>query len=97
MMQAKGIRPAKAARWFLAAALLLSSGCAFTEPLDSPEVVAGSASTVTFRAGSLRGTESAARNYCANYNRLPELKTYTSLTGSAKSLYIYDCVDQVSQ
>ena len=90
------LKSRRSASCFVAAAILSLAGCAFVEPFEPPEVVAGSPTTVTLRAGSLVDAQDAARRYCANYGRRAVEQVRGRVRTRAITFYVYDCVEPVA-
>ena len=80
------------ARGFVLAAAVVLNGCFFAEPFSRPEIVAGTSTTVTLKAGSLRATDAVARRHCAKYDKQAVRTTRGQLSEEATAYYLYDCV-----
>ena len=80
------------ARGFILAAIVVLNGCFFAEPFSGPEIVAGTSTTVTLKAGALRSADAVARRYCAEYGKQAVLTTQGQLSQEATAYYLYDCV-----
>ena len=74
------------------ALIALLSGCVFTEPFQSPEIVAGSETTVTVRTGSLRSARTTAGQHCGSYGKRAELTSRAILKERAVTYFAFDCV-----
>ncbi len=80
------------ARCLILAVISALNGCAFLEPFEAPEIVAGSETTVTLRTGSLRDANSYAQRYCARYGKHAILTSRGKMSERAVTFHLYECM-----
>lgn len=84
-----------AGSWVLAVvATLWLAACAM---VGEPEVVAGSATTVTFRWVGNSPPDEAAVGYCAKHGRKAVYQGGVDVGPGGSNLYAYDCVETPPQ
>lgn len=75
-------------------ATLWLAACAM---VGEPEVVAGSATTVTFRWAGSSPPDTAAAAYCAKHDRKSVYQGGVDVGPGGSNLYAYDCVEPPPQ